>query len=111
LKIGSYASFGVSAAAAVSALVLILVNKTDLSRLKSYQKPDGSLLDAPEVPGLVHAIDTRRNIATGLFLASGVTAASGVAFYFLARKQEYPRMNVSIGVNRAGGLLLVGTGF
>jgi hypothetical protein len=110
-KIGSYASFGVSAAAGVSALVLILVNNADLSRLKSYQKPDGSLLDAPDVPGLVHAIDTHRNIATGLFLVSGATAASGVAFYFLARKQEYPRMNVSIGVNRGGGLLLVGTGF
>jgi PEGA domain-containing protein len=110
-KIGSYASFGVSAAAAASALVLLLVNKADLNRLKGYEKPDGTLTNAPDVPGLVHAIDTRRGTATGLFVASGVAAASGVAFYFLARKQEYPRMDVSIAVNRTGGLLLVGTGF
>src|SRR5216683_1792861 len=110
-RVGSYASFGVSAAAAASALVLLLVNRADLNRLKSYEKPDGNLTNAPDVPGLVHAIDTRRGTATVLFVASGVAAASGVAFYFLARKQEYPRMDVSIAVNRTGGLLLVGTGF
>jgi hypothetical protein len=92
-------------------VVLLLVNRADLNRLKSYEKPDGNLTNAPDVPGLVHAIDTRRGTATVLLVASGVAAASGVAFYFLARKQEYPRMDVSIAVNRAGGLLLIGTGF
>ena len=111
LRISSYASFGVGAAAATSALVLLLVNKADLNRLKRYEKPDGNLVDDPNVPRLVHAIDDRRSAATGLVVASGVAIASGVVFYFLALKKEYPRMQVSVEVTRAGGLLSVGAGF
>jgi len=110
-RITSYASFGVGAAAATSALVLLLVNKADINRLKRYEKPDGNLVDDPNVSRLVRAIDNRRSGATGLFVASGVAIASGVAFYFLAPKKEYPRMQLSVEVSRAGGLLSVGAGF
>src|SRR5712692_6535099 len=110
-QVASYASLAGGGIAASSAVVLLILNEGDRKRLQRYRVPGGAIVDSPESRELVESINARRGLATGLLVASGVVAVSGIAFHILAKRRASAAIELSAAPHRSGAAIFLAGSF
>ncbi len=110
-RVASYVSLAGSGIAAGSAVVLLILSQGDRNRLQRYQVPGGAIVDSPESRALVDSINSRRSLATGLWVASGVLAASGIVFHVFANQHGNTAIELSAAPRRGGTAIFLAGSF
>ena len=110
-RVASYVSWAGGGIAASSAVVLLILNQSDRNQLQRYQGPGGAIVDSPVSRGLVASINARRGLATGLWVASGAAAVSGVVFHVLAKRRASTEIELSAAPDRSGAEIFLAGSF
>ncbi|MBJ6764954.1 PEGA domain-containing protein [Myxococcaceae bacterium JPH2] len=106
MRVASYATLGVGAAALGGAGVVRWMAQKDLNALKERQRQNGGVLttDDAEAVRLREGLVKKNQVLTGLLIGGGVTAAAGAVLFLLSPTPGAPPpVTVGLGADDTGG--------
>jgi hypothetical protein len=102
LRVGSYVALGVGAVALGSAGVVRLMAQKDLNALKPRLNNGRVPAGDEEAIRLLHSLESKSNLLTGLLVGSGAALTTGAVLYFLSPSHTPPPMSVGVSAGPGG---------